>query len=538
MVESAATSQTLKPPVLKPASKCALDHGAGGRWQDEIFGSAWWIPLLGAGLTLFVLRHEAWVRELVLLQSRYNAFHPFFCAPLHTFFPLTSSQHDCFFFLPTSLFSASNLVVLSGYFMVLIAIVEAVNLFVFSHRARQGKGWALIALGLAALPWFVLVRLEGPKARLLPVQIALTAILWWFIVWQARLVQRRGMGRRASLVRAVSALLVIGALLFIAAGPLSVLKSPAKLEPLPIRVYDPHQVTCDKGGCWYAETIGDTAGLWRYDGRAKQAASVLRAQGLRSFVLDGSFIYLYDAFEQEVLKFNPTTRQILWRVSFHAGDTVDVVGGRGTLFAVSDDGQLAIFDANGRLRAKRSLPFHAWYPRALPGTRVALIAPGVLELWIVGADPASDIHVPLPQLQLRDRWNAGVDGSVGQIPVLVDMAYADSIHTLYIATLWGEVLRYDLSTQRWASPIRHRPGLRAMAVDDQRGLLWLYSNVGGTLEALALDSGRRLIQVRAPIFGNRLSVAQPARTIMLSARGPGGTSLPELGGVYRLDYQR
>jgi hypothetical protein len=105
-----------------------------------------------------------------------------------------------------------------------------------------------------------------------------------------------------------------------------------------------------------------------------------------------------------------------------------------------------------------------------------------------------------------------------------------------VATLWGEIFRYDWSTRQWLPSFRLEPGLRDLAVDAHQGLLFAYNAARGYVEIVDVDSGHHVAYVRATVFGNRLSVDPATRVVFLGAHGPGVTSIPKVGGVYRFAY--
>lgn len=515
------------------------------------------------GVVWFAITRESVLRALIIIQSQQNPFHRFFCAPLHPFFRLTPMQHDCFMYLPTSLWSVQHRLWLVGYVACLIiGLIVWTLLRDDKSPTRLGwKAWLLSAI-LAVWPWVTV--LEGPRVRLLPIFAILTVLTWCFIVlnlkaataqaaiahkpWLRSLAEwtfpisdlawftfhQRRKGKRDGWLRFVP---ILSVLVLIGGGAVSqsgALQAATQLNLLPVRVFDPHQATCDEGGCWFAETVGHAAGLWRYNARSREAVPVVRAQDLRSFVVAGRWLYVYDGFESEVLKIDPETRQPVWRVRVPSAGAVEVVGDKDMVFAVALNGSVTGIDQDGRVRFQRAFASRAWYPQALGGERVAFVSPDTMEVRIVGVESSKDAVIPLPISDERRRGNAT---SSADIPLIVGTTYIERSQTLYIATLWGEILRYEFTAQQWRSPIRRAPGIRSIAADGPHNLLLVYHHVGGYIDLLDLASGRRIERVTASVFGNALSLSPTLQVAMLSARGPGNTSLPEPGGLYELRYE-
>jgi hypothetical protein len=515
------------------------------------------------GVVWWALTRESALRTLIIIQGQQNPFHRFFCAPVHTFFRLTPMQHDCFMYLPISLWSVEHQLWLVGYAAGLIIGLTVWTLLRDDKSpTRLGwKAWLLTAI-LAAWPWVTV--LEGPRVRLLPIFVILTVLTWCFIVlnlkaataraaiahkpWLRSLAEwtfpisdlawftfhQRRMEKRHGWLRFVPILSVLIALAAVTVSQGGALQASAQLSPLPVRVFDPHQASCDADGCWFAETVGQAAGLWRYDTRSREATPVVRAQDLRSFVVAGRWLYVYDGFEREVLKIDPETHRPVWRVRVPSADAVEVVGDKDMVFAVALNGSVTGIDQDGRVRFQRAFTSRAWYPQALGGDRVAFVSPDTMEVRIVGVESSKDTVIPLPISDERRRGNAT---SSADIPLIVGTTYVERSQTLYIATLWGEILRYEFTARQWRSPIRRPPGIRLLAADGPHNLLFVYHHVGGYIDLLDLASGRRIERVAASVFGNALSVSPMLQVAMLSTRGPGNTSLPEPGGLYELRYE-
>lgn len=513
--------------------------------------------LLGFGLALFV-KSDALFRNLILLQRSHNPFHAFFCsAPF---------QHDCFMFLPISFFWVTNTVRLFIYLIFLFVFLEASGLFL-SHQGRpRWSRWTVgLTFVLAAVPWFVLLRIEGPLVRLLPLFAVYTAMVWLFIVvnsgwktvegffarhrWTTGLMEwtfpvsdlflfklhRQRMGPGAGWLRRVSVAFVLVILIALLRGEWSLLQGSIRAERLPVEVYDPYAVLVDQEGFWYSDTVATTAGLWRYDEGKGKAMPFLRAQELRSFSLQDGFFYLHDLFMGGLLKVDAKTRQVIWRVPLPAGrGPYELKASQGLIFSIGRGGYLAVVESNGHKRFERTLPFAAWYPQVLGQDRVALVSPNSPVVRIIRSNPAEDEVIPLPLSGRIVRPES--TSAENAIPLITGTEYVGESKILYVATLWGEIFRYDLALRQWLTSFHVCPGILLLASDSKRGLLFVHNSVRGTVEAIELESGSNRATVIAHGFGNRLTVVPEIHVAIVSSHGAAATSLPKRGGLYRFDY--
>jgi hypothetical protein len=517
--------------------------------------------LLAAGWA--TLNNPAVLASLVVRHSQ-NAFHAFYCAPLHAFFPLLPSQHECFLYIPTALLAPANLASLLGYALGLMALLAIVRRLRDQGRlAWSDRALAWGAVGLAAAPWLILVN-QGPRIRLVPVILLGTAALWMLIVLNVglrrieRLASAPWAGRLAAWTFPVSDLLwfsahrrriaqaslglawipgtcALAALAALWASQLPLAMGHLPMERLPIRVYDPHGVAPDGAALWYTDTVGFTAGLWRYEPVAGTARPTVRAEQLRAFAQHDGAVYVYDRFEPAVLKVRPGDRQPEWIAPLapEAG-AVDLVAARGIVAAVDREGYVAVFDDEGRLHAERRLDGGAWWPQLVAGGRLAVVSSDRFALRLLNADLTDAAAVPLPIPAAIRRLAGGA--AAGAVPMLTATAYDPGRGVLYIATWWGQILRYQLEVGQWLAPWRIGPGGGTLAVDGERGLLLVYNPVRRWIRLLALDSGRAVGAAPAPGFGNALTLDPATHVAYLSARGAANTSIPRLGAVYRFDY--
>jgi hypothetical protein len=99
---------------------------------------------------------------------------------------------------------------------------------------------------------------------------------------------------------------------------------------------------------------------------------------------------------------------------------------------------------------------------------------------------------------------------------------------LYVATLWGEVFRYDVAKSEWrAGSVKGRWGVRAIAVDSQSNLLFLANYFGGFIEVHDLKTKKLLEYI---VAGNL------SRNVNLDSNGQRGILTTKNAGMYRFDY--
>lgn len=527
--------------------------------RARLWWRAWRAPAFWAVVATLLRLSPTLFPSLVVRQSAPHLLHRFFCAP--------PSLHDCFLYLPATVWSVRNAAGALSYLFLLLLGIEAWRRWEQARGARRaprGRGWIMLGAACAGLAF---VRWDGPNIRLLPLILAAIGIIWAFLMlntlppreaeqaiarrrWVEPLLawtfplsdlfcvmrHRRRLGSRAGWLAGAPVGVLAGVLLLGAASQLALLTTSPRARALPVAVYDPHGAVTRPDGIWYADTQRYDAGLWRFDETTGAARSVARAVDLRTVAVVGSSAYLFDGFEQVVCKVDTATGRILWQVTVpEDAGAMDVQVRDGLVFASGEGGYVLVMDTNGGRKAKRVFAHHAWYPQILSDSRVAFIAPEQAAVRITGARLSDEEVIELP----------GIDGEVA-VPgwegsadsrVITALAYAEELQTLYVGTLWGEIFRYDLGSGSWLASFHARPGLRALAVDGRHGLVFAYSHARGVIDALSAASGARAASWVTTVFGNTLTADPVTQTVLLSARGPGYTSLPKPGGLFRWSYQ-
>ena len=516
--------------------------------------------ILFSGLVLLVTS-DTLVPNLILVQSYYSKIHPFFCAA-----PLSP---DCFLYTPTSVLYVPNSVRFLIYLVVLFLLLEVKCVLLPRKRDIQWDGvTALVGFGLAAAPWLVLLNIEGPCVRLFPLLAAYTVVLWLFIVlnvelyvvekyfvsnrWAVRLMEwtfpvsdlmffkfhRQRIGPGGGLLRFVPVLsyvAIIAVVLWMEAG---ILADSIRADKMPVPVQDPYFVVYDNGGFWYSDTSSGQAGIWRYDARSGVAHPYIRVQDLHKFHLEDKFFYFYDGYENEALKVDAETRRVVWRVPVpHGFGMSELVLRHGLIFVIGKGGYITVIDTEGHVRAERVFPLKTWYPQVLPDGRIAFVSPErPYDVRIISANLADDEIVPLPLANGIIKFKSADIGD-REITVVTGTEYAGVLQTLYIATLWGEVFRYDMNVRRWLPSYRTAPGIRSIAVDSRNGLLFVYNHARGYVDVIELESGKHLKYVLANVFGRFINLDPDAMVAILTPRGPGATSVPRPGGLYHFNYR-
>lgn len=512
--------------------------------------------LLAGAWTLHAKRSLA--SALIVLQSQHNPFHDFFCAP--------PSQHDCFLGLPTSLWSVPSAITLLLYFIGLLAFLQLKGVVAARAQARW-DGWiALTALLLAAAPW-LLIRVQGPTVRLLPLLGGLTAALWIYIIlnagldiverfvsrraWVDRLMEwtfpvsdlvcfrwhQRRLGQHGGLLRFVPIAAYVAMLAALLVSQISLRRGNLHGVKLPLDVHDPRQVVTDEEGFWYSDTVATTAGLWRYEKRPDTSRPYQRALDLHTFAVRDGFLYFHDAFDHELLKVEASNRQVVWRVPMPERiGTVELSLRDGMIVVLGQQGYLAVLDLDGRKRAERTVSARIAHPQVLSEREAAYVSLSEPALHIMDASSAEEMTVPLPLPPgMLKVWPARQ--SERAIPLVTATDYDEQRQMLYIATLWGDLFRWDAAARRWHSPFRIAPGIRAMTIDSVHHLLFAYNHARGFIDILELGSGTHLTYAMAPVFGNSVNLATDTQSATLSVHGPGAISLPRFGGIYQYRYE-
>lgn len=503
--------------------------------------------ILISGIFLLVTS-DTLVPNLILIQGYNNAIHVFFCTILLSL--------DCG--TPSVLYLPNTVKILT-YLVMLFALLEAKRMFLGPNRdVRWDCVTAFVAFGLAAAPWFLLFNIWGWCLQLLPLLLAYTVAFWLFIVvnadlyvlekyftnsrWASHLAgwtfpvsdlvlfrfHWKRMGPGSGFVRLVPVLSYVGIIgIILWWMEVGVLGDSIKVDKIGISG-NPQLVLYDADGLWYSDKDGARSGIWRYDQEPGMQRPYIRSEGVDKFYLESGFFYFNDGYEKEVLKVHAETRRIAWRVPVpDETGPFELALRDGLIFVVGKGGYIAVIDTDGHVKADRVYPNKTWYPQALPAGRIAFVSPNRPEVRITGPNLVADEIIPLPLAEgilkfdyrnAEDPWTA----------VITSTAYVEHSQTIYVATVWGELFRYELHGRRWLTSLGTAPGVCSIAVDGSNGLLFAYNCARGYIDILDIDSGKHLKYIIVDVFGNTLSLNPNAMTGILTTRGQG---------MYRFDYR-
>lgn len=236
-------------------------------------------------------------------------------------------------------------------------------------------------------------------------------------------------------------------------------------------------------------------GIWHYDAHARDFRQVVPLIDAHRFHATGDAFFAYDRGRSEVLRVDARTNQVVWRRPFMRGfGTVELVARNGVIAAAAEGGHIELLDEDGRGQASRTFPFRANHPQLLRDGRLAFVA-GDPTLRIVDAGLTQMESIPLPG---SEWWTARRvrEEDIGKTMTgLVWSDYDDRSEVLYIASLWGEIFRYDVAAGRWLPSLRARRGLRSIAIDRENRVLFASTYLRGVLDVLDLDSGARVATI-------------------------------------------
>ncbi len=299
-------------------------------------------------------------------------------------------------------------------------------------------------------------------------------------------------------------------------------------QRIPVPVFTASYAQHDEKGFWFSNDNwwDPMSGIWYYDERSQTGFPYIRAGDVRRFHFDGKDFVFYDRADHSMVRMEGSTRRTLWRVPVNnPRGTLEVVPGPGWYLTEGEEGQISLFDDQGRLLAEREFPVRTWEPCVLNDGRIAFVS-GDLVLRIWDADLARGEEIPLPV-------GEGISGfsyeqGHGHLRAVVQwMDYGRLRDVLYVQTLWGEIYRYDVKQRRWLTPLKTHPGLRAVAVDEANGLIFAANYFQGYIDLIDLDSGKHV----AYILANSLS-----RFINLDPTTQRGVMNTHGYGVWRFDY--
>lgn len=504
-------------------------------------------PIIFVSGIFLLVTSNTLVPNLILIQSYNNAIHTFFCNIL--------LSPDCA--TPSVLYFPNTVRILT-YLVVLFALLEAKHMFLGPNRdIRWDRVTVLVAFGIAAAPWFLLFNIAGWCLQLLPLLLAYTVAFWLFIVvnadlyvlekyfassrWASHLAgwtfpvsdlvffrfHWKRMGPGSGFVRFVPVLSYVGIISVILWMEAGVLVDSIKVDKIGISG-DSQFVLYDADGLWYSDQDGARSGIWRYDPESGIQRPYIRSEGLDKFYLENGFFYFDDGYEKKVLKVHAETRRIAWRVPVpDETGPFELALRDGLIFVVGKGGYITVIDTDGHVKADRFYPNKTWHPQALPGGRIAFVSPNRPEVRITGPNLVADEIIPLPLAKgiLKfDYRNAEDPGTT----VITSTAYVEHSRTIYVATVWGEIFRYELNGRRWLPSLGTAPGVCSIAVDGSNGLLFAYNCARGYIDILDMNSGKHLKYMIVDVFGNSLSLNRNAMIGILTTR---------MQGMYRFDYR-
>jgi len=495
---------------------------------------------------------------------------------LYSYYTSSDSAEHYFEWRADKLLYISNVVILLGCLLGSFALLEVKHLLV---PRNKNLFWDLITilvwLAFALTAPLLSSKLGGGLGSLRTAEVQVS-IIWLFMVlnsnlylfdrllhklWCSRLFDwtfpvsdivfymfhRERIGGSLGPVKFVPTMTYVLALLLCFAMGIQVLWQPIRAERMiisradgtPIRFVETNQVKWSDGGFWFSSdgryltsnsnsnSVDIATGLWFYDESTGRGDRHFPASDLRTFCLDEGFIYFYDRSSSEILKVDAQTKQVIWRVSIRRGfGTFDVALHDGRLFAAGESGYITALDKNsGRVLAERIFPHKTEELRAPVDGRVAFII-GDTNIRLLNSDLTDSETIPLPLPNGVFRFDALRDRSrLMRVATWID--YVEDSNTLYVATFWGEVFRYDFNLREWLPSFKAKPGIRSCAVDSQNSLLFTANYFGGFIEIFDLQSRHRLKYVLAGSLGRYISLNSEKKTGILNTKG---------WGMYRFDY--
>lgn len=493
---------------------------------------------------LFILTSKTLASNLILVGSGWRKL---FCTALLSV--------DC---SSASVLYLSNSVIILVYGVMVLTVIGIRHLLLPANKdLKSDFVTCLVAFGLAAAPWFLLLNIWGRCQLLLPLLLAYAVVVWAFIVvnadlyvfdkyithrrWACRLAEwifpvsdvvffkfhLKRMGPGSGVLRFVPVLVYVGIIITVLGMEVNVLRDSIKVEKLGIPG-DQQYVLFDPDGFWYSDKAGARSGLWRYNKGTGKERPHIRVQDLGNFYLENGFFYFYDGYEKKLLKVHAETRRTAWSLPVpRRFGPFRLAMKNGLIFVVGKGGYIALIDANGFVMAERLMSIKTWYPEVLPDGRITFVSPGRAELRITSSNLLSDEVIPLPLDRGIFKFN-GRPAADYEATIITSTAYLEQPRTVYVATVWGEIFRYGLDGRRWLSSHRISPGICSIAVDSLNGLLFAYNCARGYIDVLDLESGKHLKYILVNVFANSLHL-NPNRWVgVLTTRGQG---------MYRFDYR-
>ena len=299
-------------------------------------------------------------------------------------------------------------------------------------------------------------------------------------------------------------------------------------DGLPVPIMETNWVEWSDGGFWFSNSnwADKASGLWYYDDASSKGYSYIQILDLKKFPLDDGFFYFYDRVPSEVVKVNAQTWQINWRVPIRSGfGTVELAPRNSLIFAAGENGFITVINKDGQVLAERTFPHKTEDIQALIDERLAFLN-GDTNVRILKADLSDSeiLPLPLPEGVLKLEDSSG--GS--RLMRLATWTQLDErSNTLYVATFWGQIFRYDYSRRQWLQSLKARPGVRSFSVDSQNGLVFVANYYGGYIEVLELKSGKVVKYILAGSLSRYINLNPSKKIGILNTKG---------WGMYRFDY--
>lgn len=515
----------------------------------RVLFSAFRTPLTLLSGLLFFFFSETLIPSLVLVVNSYRS--PDYLTGLAMIW-----HADYLLYIP-------NVVIFLACLVGSFALLEAKGILLPRNKSA---GWdlvtVLVSLGVALAPLPLLTDARGGQCSLLLARGVQVMFLWLVMVfnanlyvfdkyvaskkWCARLLDwtfpvsdivfymfhRQRLGAAAGAVRFLPSLSYVAILVLALGVEARILSGAIRAEKMEVPADGfTYWVEYSNGGFWFSNTEqGDPkSGIWYYDERSRVAYPYIRILDPQRFLLVDGFFYFFDRFYWEVLKVEARTRQVIWRVPIKVGfGSFELAVRDNLIFAVGEAGLIVVMDKNGKVYAERRFPFRTWSPQVLSDGRIAFLSGSRrVRIWDSRLTAGRNIDLPLPDGSIR--FNVASGRADDYMIVTTWTAYVDRLNTLYVATLWGEIFRYDVNHHRWLPSLETRPGLRSFAVDSRNGLLFAANYYQGYIEVIDLVSGKHVQYIIAGPHGRFINLDTDKMRGILNTGG---------WGMYQFDYRK
>lgn len=462
------------------------------------------------GATLLIVREERVLRAIALSFSSEDVLHKVFYLRLdYWLYPV-------------------NVIIFASCVLAAIVLLEAKQALFGPNRGIWADALTGgLCLAVAGLPALLSANIRTGRLQLLFSALQII-VLWTFMLanaglwlfhrsvagatWFRRLTDvtfpvsdlffhlwyRRRIAGMAGRLRFVPVLTTVAVLSVVLGSQTRLVMASGRAEKVPVPVDYTYFVAYDDEGFWFSASgwAQPWSGLWRYDEPSGRASQLVYLADAQRFHVEGRRLYAYDRARGELLCVDGTTGQVVWRTPLRRGfGTVEVTAHGELLFATAEGGYIAVVDKAGTVRAARVFPFRTRYFQPLTDGRVAFVAGDPsLRIWDAMLTHGEKIPFPLSGWRpgRRDGEEASLDavGATGSEYATAWSEYDATRNVVYLATVWGKVFRYDVGRGRWLPSIRVRPGVRSIAVDPRKGLLFAASYYLGVIDVVDLETGR------------------------------------------------